>query len=88
MQQAIQKAKGESTHPVRLIKRRALEIDEKDVRPEPLLNGHELMAMGATPGPMVGQLAQELYVHQLEEKLDTKEQAKDWCKGWLAKHKG
>ena len=88
LQKVIQKAKGESAHSIRLTKRRALEIDEKDVRPEPLLNGHELMALGATPGPMVGQLAQELYVHQLEEKLDTKEQAEDWCMGWLAKHKG
>ena len=87
MQKAIQKAKGESAHAVRLIKRRALEIDEKDVRPEPLLDGHELMALGATPGPMVGQLAQELYVHQLEEKLHSGEQAQIWCKDWLAKHK-
>ena len=87
MQKAIQKAKGESAHAVRLIKRRALEIDEKDVRPEPLLDGHELMGLGATPGPMVGQLAQELYVHQLEEKLHSKEQAQSWCNDWLAKHK-
>ncbi|MBL7214670.1 MAG: CCA tRNA nucleotidyltransferase [Phycisphaerae bacterium] len=87
MQQAIQKAKGQSAHAVRLVKRRALEIDEKDVRPEPLLNGHELIALGATPGPMVGQLAQELYIVQLEEKLHTKQQAQSWCESWLAKHK-
>lgn len=86
LQQAIQEAEGKSAHPVRLIKRRAMEINEKDVRPEPLLNGHELMRLGATPGPMVGQLAQELYIHQLEEKLHSKKQAQSWCKDWLQRH--
>ena len=87
LQEAIQKAGGESAHAVRLVKRRALEIDEKHVRPAPLLDGHELIALGATPGPMVGQIAQELYIIQLEEKLHTKQQAQNWCRQWLAKHK-
>ncbi len=88
LQQAVQEAEGKSAHPVRLIKRRALEIDEKHIRPTPLLDGHELIALGATPGPMVGQLAQELYIVQLEEKVHTQQQAETWCKHWLEKHKG
>ena len=64
-----------------------MEIDEKDIRPVPLLNGHKLMSLGATPGPMVGQLAQEMYIAQLEGQLNTKQQAEQWCQDWLAKHK-
>lgn len=86
-QQAIQKARGESTQVIGLLKRRAMAIEPKNIRPSPLLNGHELMALGATPGPMVGQLARELYIVQLEEKLHTKPQAEHWCREWLAKHR-
>jgi poly(A) polymerase len=86
LQEAVQKAAGQSAHPVRLIKRRAMEIDEQQIRPAPLLDGHELMALGATPGPMVGQLAQELYIVQLEEKVQTKTQAESWCQDWLQRH--
>ncbi len=86
-QKAIQATKGESDQPLKQIKKRAMEIDEKDIRPVPLLNGHELMSLGATPGPMVGQLAQEMYIAQLEGQLNTKQQAEQWCQDWLAKHK-
>ena len=85
-QQAIQQAKGESTQALEIIRKRSDAIDDKDIRPEPLLNGHDLMTLGATPGPMVGQLAQELYIVQLEEKLYSKEKAEEWVKIWLDKH--
>jgi tRNA nucleotidyltransferase/poly(A) polymerase len=85
LQEAILEVQGQSRHPVRLVKRRALAIDKEHIRPVPLLDGHELMALGATPGPMVGQLAQELYIVQLEEKLHSKEQAASWCKDWLGR---
>ena len=87
LQEAIQKAAGQSIHPVRLAKKRALEMDEAHIRPAPLLDGHELIALGATPGPMVGQLAQELYIVQLEEQVHTKDEARQWCQKWLAEHK-
>jgi hypothetical protein len=53
----------------------------------PLLNGHDLMSLGATPGPMVGQLGQEMYIAQLEGHLKTKPQAERWCQDWLKQHK-
>ena len=86
-QKAIQKANNESDQPLKQIKKRAMEIDKKDIRPTPLLNGHELISLGATPGPMVGQLGQEMYIAQLENQLKTKQQAKQWCQDWLVKHK-
>jgi poly(A) polymerase len=87
LQNAIQGAKGESDQRLKQIRKRATDIDEKDVRPQPLLNGHELMSLGATPGPMVGQLSQEMYIAQLESHLKTKAQAKEWCQEWLGRHK-
>ena len=87
LQKAIQKANNESTQPLKIIQKRADEMDEKDIRPQPLLNGHELMTLGATPGPMVGQLGQEMYIAQLEEHIETKQQAEEWCLQWLRQHK-
>lgn len=88
LQEAVLKVQGQDRHPVRLAKRRALAIDKEHIRPVPLLNGHELIALGATPGPMVGQLAQELYIVQLEEKIHTPQEAQTWCKAWLRRHTG
>ncbi|MHC5160322.1 MAG: CCA tRNA nucleotidyltransferase [Planctomycetota bacterium] len=87
LQKTIQEAKGESDQPLKQIRKRAMDIDEKDIRPAPLLNGHELMSLGATPGPMVGQLSQEMYIAQLEGLLKTKAQAEAWCLNWLGRHK-
>ena len=87
LQTAIQAAKDQSDQPLKQIRKRALAIDEKDIRPQPLLDGHELIALGAVPGPMVGQLAQEMYIAQLEGQLKTKSKAEQWCQNWLEKHK-
>ena len=87
LQKAIQAAKGKSDQPLKKIRKRVDAIDEKDIRPTPLLNGHELMALGATPGPMVGQLGQEMYIAQLEAQIKTKQDAEKWCRDWLGQHK-
>ena len=87
LQTAIGAASGQSDQPLKQIRKRALTIDEKDIRPKPLLDGHELITLGATPGPMVGQIAQEMYIAQLEGQLQTKSKAKQWCQSWLEKHK-
>jgi len=86
-QKAILKAEGKSPHPLAAVKKRAEAMDPSVVHPEPLLDGHTLIALGAVPGPMVGTLARELYIAQLEEHLKTPEQAKQWAVRWLEKHK-
>jgi hypothetical protein len=58
-----------------------------ELKPKPLLNGHDLMALGAVPGPALGQLANEMYIAQLEGKLQSAEQAKQWVLKWLQSHK-
>lgn len=87
LQKAILMAQDQSVEPLRAIQRRADNIDEKEIRPNPLLNGHELIAMGAEPGPMVGQLSEEMYIAQLEGHLQDKSQAETWCRDWLIQHK-
>ena len=87
LQEAMQKAKGRSTSSLDALKKRIDEMGDIELKPKPLLNGHELIDMGARPGPALGQLAQEMYIAQLEGKLKTAEQAKEWVVKWLEKHK-
>ena len=58
-----------------------------ELRPKPLLNGHDLIALGAVPGPSLGQLANEMYIAQLEGKLQSEEEARQWVTKWLQAHK-
>ncbi|MCH6558740.1 hypothetical protein IH799_00140 [candidate division KSB1 bacterium] len=62
-------------------------LGDVPIAPKRLLDGHELIRLGAKPGPMVGQLVEELYLAQLENQLHTKSQAKSWVKQWLNKRK-
>ncbi|MHC4569790.1 MAG: hypothetical protein ACYTE3_29025 [Planctomycetota bacterium] len=57
------------------------------MKPKPLLNGHDLIRLGAAPGPALGQLAEEMYIAQLEGVLRTAEHAEQWAKEWLQKHR-
>ena len=87
LQKAIQKAKGQDITALVSLKKRIKCLGDVELRPKPLLNGHELMRLGAVPGPVLGQLAQEMYIAQLEGQLLTKTQAKDWVCKWLKKHR-
>lgn len=86
LQRALLKSQGQSLRPLTLLKKRAAVIDPTAIHPKPLLDGHMLIALGATPGPMVGRLARELYIAQLEDRLQTAEQARQWATDWLALH--
>jgi len=97
LQMAIQKAGGtrrgearrspKSIAPLINLRRRIKKLGDVELRPKPLLNGHDLIRLGAVPGPTLGQLAQELYIAQLEGKLQTAQQARQWAQNWLQKHK-
>ena len=87
-QRAIQKAKGDgrkSLAPLMNLRRRIKALGDVELRPKPLLDGHDLIRLGATPGPALGQLAEEMYIAQLEGTLQTPEQAEHWAKKWLQK---
>jgi poly(A) polymerase len=89
LQRAIQKTQGGRKNMASLIRlrKRIRALGDVELRPRPLLNGHDLIRLGAVPGPALGQLAQELYIAQLEGKLQTPQQAECWVLKWLQKHR-
>jgi len=86
LQRAIQKTRGESIGPLLAIRKRARALKGSKLTPRPLLDGHELIALGVQPGPMVGLVAQEMYIAQLAEELSTGHQARRWVAQWLRQH--
>jgi poly(A) polymerase len=87
LQKAIQKASNQSVGSLLKLRKRIKQLKGVELRPKPLLNGHDLMALGAVPGPSLGQLAKEMYIAQLEGKLQSVEEAKRWVTKWLQSHK-
>ncbi|MFA5424714.1 MAG: CCA tRNA nucleotidyltransferase [Phycisphaerae bacterium] len=84
-QRAIQKAAGKNTTALNKIKRRVMELGDIELMPRPLLDGYDLMRLGAAAGPALGQLAEEMYVAQLDGHIKTAEQARQWVRKRLAK---
>ena len=90
LQRAIQKSKGDGRKSIAALitlRKRICALGDVELQPEPLLNGHNLIRLGAVPGPALGQLAEEMYIAQLEGDLHTSKQARQWAKKWLQKHK-
>jgi tRNA nucleotidyltransferase/poly(A) polymerase len=87
LQRAIQKAAGESLAPLTKLNKAIMALGDVELKPKPLLDGHELIQLGAVPGPALGQLTEEMYIAQLEGLLQTKPQARKWAQNWLKKHK-
>jgi len=87
LQRAIQKSGGKTVAPLTALKKRIKTLGDVELKPKPLLNGHELIEAGAVPGPQVGQLVRELYIAQLEGTVLTVEQAARWVRKWLKKHR-
>jgi poly(A) polymerase len=85
-QAAMQKVRGESVAALAKIKKRVMALKGKNLCPKPLLDGHELIALGAVAGPMVGRLGREMYIAQLGEQIATAGQAKEWVEDWLKMH--
>ena len=79
-------AVNQSDAPLRQLRHQINQLGDEPVAPAPLLNGHDLIRLGAQPGPMVGQLAEELYLAQLENHVRTKGQAQTWVADWLKNH--
>ena len=88
LQKAIQKADGKSLSALLTVRRRADALAGSQLRPKPLLNGHELIQLGAEPGPQVGHVGRELYIEQLSENITTRQQASNWVKNWLKRRNG
>jgi poly(A) polymerase len=52
-------------------------------KPPPLISGHDLIALGMTPGPSLGKLLREVEEQQLEDKLRTREEALEFARSRL-----
>ncbi len=90
LQRAIQKAQGDGgagTAALVNLRKRIRALGDVELRPKPLLNGHDLIRLGAVPGPGLGQLKEEMYIAQLEGKLQRPRQAREWAQKWLQKHR-
>jgi len=90
LQRAIQKATiggRKSISALINLRKRIKSLGDVELRPKPLISGHDLIRLGAVPGPGLGQLAEELYIAQLEGTLQTTEQAELWAKKWLNQHR-
>jgi poly(A) polymerase len=88
LERAAHKAVGDKAALSRLarLRRRVGTLRGVEVKPKPLLNGHDLMHLGAVSGPALGQLTEELYVAQLEGHVQTPDEARQWAQSWLEQH--
>jgi len=87
LQRAVLRAENKSIGSLVKLRRRIRKLGNIELRPKPLLDGYELIKLGACPGPLLGRLAEEMYIAQLENTLQTKQQAEEWVRNWLQKHK-
>ncbi len=88
LQRAIQRATDGAIGPLIKLRRRIKALGDVELKPKPLLDGHDLIRLGAVPGPAFGQLAEEIYIAQLEGTLQDRRQAEKWAKNWLDRHRG
>ena len=87
LQKAIQKAQGKSMSALKALKKRIKDLADVELKPKPLLNGHDLMRLGVIAGPRLGQIAAEMYIAQLEGTVKNEQDARLWVQKWLKKHR-
>jgi poly(A) polymerase len=59
---------------------RLAELEDEEIRPEPLLRGGDLIEMGFKPGPLFAQILRQVEDAQLGGELATREDALAWVK--------
>lgn len=67
------------------LQKKMKEYEAEELLPDPMISGHDLIALGMKPGPDMKPLLEEIYDLQLEGKFKTKEQALEWAKENLGK---
>lgn len=68
------------------LQKKAEEFKKEELRPKPLLNGHDLQALGMKPGPAMKPLLEEAYELQLENRFEDKEKALEWAQRRVKDH--
>ncbi|MSR76968.1 MAG: CCA tRNA nucleotidyltransferase [Candidatus Omnitrophica bacterium] len=56
------------------------EFEKEELQPKPLLNGHDLMALGMKPSPSMKEALEELYELQLEGRFPGREEALEYAR--------
>lgn len=56
------------------------ELDQEALAPPPLINGHDLIALGLKPGPLFSEILQQAEDLQLEGILTAREEALSWVR--------
>lgn len=51
------------------------ELQVEEIKPDPLITGHDLIALGLKPGPIFSKILDAIKDEQLEDKITTKEEA-------------
>jgi poly(A) polymerase len=61
------------------------EYEHEELKPKPLVNGHDLMALGMKPGRAMKPILEEAFVLQLEGRFKNREDALEWLKSAIPK---
>lgn len=62
------------------LQKKLTELPPEVLRPVPLLTGHDILELGITPGPRVGQILREVEEAQLEERLTSRAEALEFVR--------
>ena len=70
------------------LRAKAAELPPEVLKPAPLVTGHDLLALGFAQGPLLGQVLRELEELQLEERLQSQEEALAYARAQFARRGG
>ncbi|MBI2870974.1 MAG: CCA tRNA nucleotidyltransferase [Candidatus Omnitrophica bacterium] len=62
------------------LRKKAAEYSQEDIKPKPLISGHDVMKLGIPEGPRVGEILSAVMDQQLERKFKNKNEALAWIK--------
>jgi len=68
----------------RFLKRRVRQFRKEELKPKAFVNGHDLINLGISPGPIMKTILEDLYSEQLEGKIKSKADAIKWIKKYHA----
>jgi poly(A) polymerase len=72
----------------RFLLRKLKEFSHEQLKPKPLINGHDLLALGYPEGPRIGTILRAVEEAQLEGKLRSKSEALAWVSEHFGLEKG
>ena len=67
----------------RFLKKKIKLFSQEEIKPIPLISGRDVLALGITEGPRVGEILKAVEEAQLERKITTKEEALDLVRRYL-----